>query len=343
MSIADPLAIAPDLPVARRGAETSDDGLRHDWTTEEIVRLFERPFNDLLFQAQTVHRRHFDPNRVQMSRLLSIKTGGCPEDCKYCPQSAHFETGVEAGKLMAVDAVLAEAERAKQGGASRFCMGAAWRNPKDRDLDAIIAMVQGVKALGMETCMTLGMLTQAQAERLAAAGLDFYNHNVDTSEEFYGEIITTRTYQDRLDTLERVRDAGMHVCSGGIVGMGEDRRDRAGMLLTLANMPKHPESVPINLLVQVEGTPLSGTAALDVLEFVRTIAVARIMMPKSFVRLSAGREAMTDEAQALCFAAGANSIFCGEKLLTTDNPDIDDDEALFGRLGIQPYEVPPEG
>jgi len=342
MSIADPLAVAPDMTEPRSGAETLDDGLRHDWATDEIVGLFELPFNDLLFQAQTVHRRHFDPNRVQMSRLLSIKTGGCPEDCKYCPQSAHFETGVEAGKLMAVEAVLAEAARAKRGGASRFCMGAAWRNPKDRDLDAIVAMVHGVKALGMETCMTLGMLTQAQAQRLAEAGLDYYNHNVDTSEAFYGEIITTRTYQDRLDTLEHVRDAGMNVCCGGIVGMGEHRRDRAGMLKTLANMPKHPESVPINLLVQVEGTPLSGTSALDVMEFVRTIAVARITMPKSFVRLSAGRESMTDEAQALCFLAGANSIFCGDKLLTTDNPDIDHDEALFARLGIRPYEVSPE-
>jgi len=342
MSIADPLAVAPDMTEPRSGAETLDDDLRYDWATDEIVGLFELPFNDLLFQAQTVHRRHFDPNRVQMSRLLSIKTGGCPEDCKYCPQSAHFETGVEAGKLMAVEAVLAEAARAKRGGASRFCMGAAWRNPKDRDLDAIVAMVHGVKALGMETCMTLGMLTQAQAQRLAEAGLDYYNHNVDTSEAFYGEIITTRTYQDRLDTLEHVRDAGMNVCCGGIVGMGEHRRDRAGMLKTLANMPKHPESVPINLLVQVEGTPLSGTSALDVMEFVRTIAVARITMPKSFVRLSAGRESMTDEAQALCFLAGANSIFCGDKLLTTDNPDIDHDEALFARLGIRPYEVSPE-
>jgi len=339
MSIADPLAIAQDGIRSDHSRSQLDDGLRHDWTTDEIVRLFELPFNDLLFQAQSTHRRHFDANQVQMSRLLSIKTGGCPEDCKYCPQSAHFETSVEAGKLMAVDAVLAEAERAKEGGASRFCMGAAWRNPKDRDLDAIISMVQGVKALGMETCMTLGMLTREQAGRLAEAGLDYYNHNVDTSEEFYGEIITTRTYRDRLDTLERVRDAGMNVCSGGIVGMGEDRRDRAGMLKTLANMTKHPESVPINLLVQVEGTPLAGSSALDVLEFVRTIAVARIMMRKSFVRLSAGREAMTDEAQALCFHAGANSIFCGEKLLTTDNPDIDHDEALFARLGIRPYEV----
>ena len=319
------------------GDERAD--IRHDWAREEIRALFELPFNDLLFRAQTVHRRHFDANKVQKSRLLSVKTGGCPEDCKYCPQSAHFETGVDAEKLMDVAAVLAEAKRAKDGGASRFCMGAAWRSPKDRDLDAIIEMVQGVKALGMETCMTLGMLSKAQAERLADAGLDYYNHNVDTSEEFYGEIITTRTYQDRLDTLGHVREAGMHVCSGGIVGMGESRDDRAGMLQTLANLPQHPESVPINMLVQVGGTPLAGTDALDSLEFVRTIAVARIMMPKSFVRLSAGREAMSDEAQALCFLAGANSIFCGEKLLTTGNPDVDSDEALFDRLGIEPYEV----
>jgi biotin synthase len=338
MSIADPVAAAPG---PRRRAR--EDGLRHDWTTDEIAALFDLPFSDLLFRAQTVHRRHFDANRVQMSRLLSIKTGGCPEDCKYCPQSAHFDTGLDAGKLMAVDAVVDEARRAKDGGASRFCMGAAWRNPKDRDLDAIVAMVQGVKAMGLETCMTLGMLTRAQAGRLAEAGLDYYNHNIDTSEEFYGEIITTRTYQDRLDTLEHVRDAGMNVCCGGIVGMGESRRDRAGMLKTLASLPKHPESVPINMLVQVEGTPLAGSASLDVLEFVRTVAVARIVMPKSFVRLSAGREAMSDEAQALCFLAGANSVFCGEKLLTTANPEADRDLALFGRLGVEPYEVPSAG
>jgi biotin synthase len=338
LSIAHPVAAASGHSQA-----VSADDLRHDWTTDEIEALFALPFNDLLFRAQTAHRRHFDANRVQMSRLLSIKTGGCPEDCKYCPQSAHFDTGLEAGKLMAVEAVLDEAKRAKQSGASRFCMGAAWRNPKDRDLDAIVAMVEGVKGLGLETCMTLGMLTRAQAERLAEAGLDYYNHNIDTSEEFYSEIITTRTYRDRLDTLDHVRDAGMNVCCGGIVGMGEGRRDRAGMLKTLATMPKHPESVPINLLVQVEGTPLDGTAALDVLEFVRTIAVARILMPASFVRLSAGREAMSDEAQALCFLAGANSVFCGEKLLTTANPEVDRDNALFQRLGVEPYEAPAEG
>lgn len=319
--------------------QADSGGLRNDWSQSEIRALFDLPFNDLLFRAQAVHRLHFDANRVQKSRLLSIKTGGCPEDCKYCPQSAHFETGVDAEKLMDVDAVMAQAREAKEGGASRFCMGAAWRSPKDRDMDAIIDMVQGVKALGMETCMTLGMLSAAQAARLAEAGLDYYNHNIDTSEEFYGEIITTRTYQDRLDTLEHVRQSGMNVCCGGIVGMGESRDHRAGMLMTLATMPKHPESVPINMLVQVEGTPLTGTEQLDILEFIRTIAVARILMPQSFVRLSAGREEMTDEAQALCFLAGANSIFCGEKLLTTGNPEADADDALFGRLGIEPYEV----
>ncbi len=321
------------------GSAATAAGIRHDWARDEVVALFDQPFNDLLFQAQEVHRRHFDANQVQKSRLLSIKTGGCPEDCKYCPQSVHYDTGLDAEKLMQIDAVIAQARAAKAGGASRFCMGAAWRSPKDRDLDAIVEMVQQVKALGLETCMTLGMLSRAQADRLAEAGLDYYNHNIDTSEEFYGEVITTRTYRDRLDTLGHVRDSGMNVCSGGIVGMGEGRSDRAGMLTTLANMPAHPESVPINMLVQVEGTPLTGTAALDILEFVRTIAVARIMMPESFVRLSAGREQMTDEAQALCFLAGANSIFCGEKLLTTGNPEVDQDEALFRRLGIEPYEV----
>jgi len=330
--------IAADTGAGRSNGSVAA-GIRHDWAREEVVGLFDQPFNDLLFQAQEVHRRHFNANQVQKSRLLSIKTGGCPEDCKYCPQSVHYDTGLDADKLMQVDAVIAQAREAKAGGASRFCMGAAWRSPKDRDLDAIVEMVQQVKALGLETCMTLGMLSRTQADRLAEAGLDYYNHNIDTSEEFYGEIITTRTYQDRLDTLGHVRESGMNVCSGGIVGMGEGRSDRAGMLTTLANMPSHPESVPINMLVQVEGTPLTGTSALDILEFVRTIAVARIMMPQSFVRLSAGREQMTDEAQALCFLAGANSIFCGEKLLTTGNPEVDQDEALFRRLGIEPYEV----
>ena len=341
MSVATTEGVASDAAVTEPvSAARPEDGFRHDWSIAEIEALFDLPFGDLLHRAHTVHRRQFDPNRVQMSRLLSIKTGGCPEDCKYCPQSSHYETDVTAEKLMDVDAVLAEARRARDGGATRFCMGAAWREPKDRDMDAIVAMVAGVKALGMETCMTLGMLNDAQAEKLAAAGLDYYNHNIDTSAEFYGEIITTRTYRDRLETLDRVRQSGMNVCCGGIVGMGERRSDRAGMIATLANMPRHPESVPINMLVQVEGTPLAGSGAFDVLEFVRTIAVARICMPGSFVRLSAGREQMSDEAQALCFYAGANSIFCGEKLLTTGNPEADRDAALFDRLGIAPYEGP---
>jgi len=290
----------------------------------------------LLHRAGSVHRRHFDPAEVQISTLLSVKTGGCPEDCAYCPQAARYDTGVEAQKLMAVEAVLAEARRAKESGASRYCMGAAWREPKDRDLDTICAMVQGVKALGLETCMTLGMLTGPQAMRLKEAGLDYYNHNIDTSPEYYSQIITTRTLQERLDTLEHVREAGMKVCCGGIVGMGEGESDRAGMLVTLANLPAHPESVPINMLVQVHGTPLDGTQKLDPLDFVRTIAVARIMMPKSMVRLSAGREEMSDELQALCFLAGANSIFAGPKLLTTPNPGRDHDSQLFERLGIEP-------
>lgn len=320
---------------AIHGETGQDDTVRHDWSRDEIAALFSLPFNDLIFQAQTVHRRRFDPNQVQMSTLLSIKTGGCSEDCAYCPQSAAYDTGVKAEKLMAVQAVLAEARRAKDGGATRYCMGAAWRSPKDRDIDTVCEMIEGVRALGMETCVTLGMLTDDQTARLRDAGLDYYNHNIDTSEEYYGEIITTRTYQDRLDTLGRVRDAGIHVCSGGIVGMGEARDDRVGMLKTLANMPKHPESVPINMLVKVEGTPVDDQAALDPLEFVRTIAVARIMMPESMVRLSAGRETMSDEIQALCFFAGANSIFVGPKLLTTDNPERDRDDSLFDRLGIE--------
>jgi len=310
--------------------------LRHDWSREEIRTLFALPFPELIFRAQSVHRAHFDPTEVQISTLLSIKTGGCPEDCAYCPQSVHYETEVRAEKLMDIDAVLAEARAARAAGASRFCMGAAWREPKDRDLDKVCAMVEGVRALGLETCATLGMLTPAQAERLKAAGLDYYNHNLDTSPEYYGEIITTRTYQDRLDTLANVRDAGIHVCCGGIVGMGEDVEDRVGMIATLANLPVHPESVPINLLVQVAGTPLATGRRLDPIDFVRTIAVARITMPKSVVRLSAGREDMSDETQALCFLAGANSIFYGPKLLTTPNPGRDRDLRLMDRLGLVP-------
>jgi biotin synthase len=308
--------------------------LRHDWQHAEIMALYALPFNDLLFKAQTSHRAHFDANAVQISTLLSIKTGGCPEDCKYCPQSSHFNTGVNADKLMNAEAILAEARKAKQAGASRFCMGAAWRELKDRDVPKIEETIRLVKNEGLETCMTLGMLTRPQAERLKTAGLDYYNHNLDTSPDYYGEIITTRTYQERLDTLEAVREAGMKTCCGGIVGMGETREHRAGLLQQLANLPEHPESVPINLLVQVEGTALHGTEALDPLEFVRTIAVARILMPHSMVRLSAGRENMSDEMQALCFFAGANSIFYGEKLLTTTNPQENRDRQLFERLGL---------
>jgi biotin synthase len=314
------------------------DLLRHDWTREDVRALFALPFPELMFRAAAVHRENFDPAEVQISTLLSIKTGGCPEDCAYCPQSAKFDTGVKAEKLMDIDAVLAEARAAKAGGASRFCMGAAWRAPKDRDLDKVCAMVEGVKSLGMETCVTLGMLTGEQARRLKDCGLDYYNHNLDTSPEFYGEIITTRTYQDRLDTLEYVRSAGIHVCCGGIVGMGEGLDDRIGMIATLAGLPVHPESVPINMLVQVEGTPLAGKAKLDAFDFVRTIAVARICMPGSVVRLSAGREDMSEETQALCFIAGANSIFYGPKLLTTPNPGRDRDMALLDKLGLRPME-----
>ena len=312
------------------------DDVRHDWTREELRALFDLPFSDLVYRAQTVHRMNFDANAVQISTLLSIKTGGCPEDCAYCPQSAHYETGVDASKLMDVSAVVADAKAAQARGATRFCMGAAWRSPKDRDLDAVCRMVTDVKALGMETCVTLGMLTGAQADRLKDAGLDYYNHNLDTSPEFYGEIITTRTYKDRLDTLDEVRRAGINVCCGGIVGMGEAREDRVGMIHALATLPEHPESVPINMLVQVEGTPVSHGQAPDHIEFVRTIAVARIAMPKSMVRLSAGRETMSAETQALCFLAGANSIFGGPKLLTTPNPSEDRDHRLFEQLGLTP-------
>jgi biotin synthase len=310
--------------------------IRHDWTREEVRALFGLPFPDLMFEAQRIHRLHFDPREVQISTLLSIKTGGCPEDCAYCPQSAAYDTGVAAAKLMDLDAVLSAARAAKEAGASRFCMGAAWRSPKDRDLDQVCAMVEGVNALGLETCVTLGMLNPAQARRLKGAGLDYYNHNIDTSPEFYGAIITTRTYQDRLDTLANVREAGINVCCGGIVGMGETQDDRVGMIATLASLPVHPESVPINMLVRVEGTPLAARAPLDAIDFVRTIAVARITMPASVVRLSAGREDMSEEAQALCFLAGANSIFYGEKLLTTPNPEPDRDRRLLDRLGMMP-------
>ncbi|MGC8731072.1 MAG: biotin synthase BioB [Halothiobacillaceae bacterium] len=317
--------------------------LRHDWSREEILALFDLPFNDLLHQAQSVHREHFDPNTVQVSTLLSIKTGACPEDCAYCPQSAKYDTGLEKERLLPLDEVVEAAKAARAKGATRFCMGAAWRNPTDKNLETVEAMVRAVKDLGMETCVTLGMLKAEQAQRLKQAGLDYYNHNLDTSPEFYGAIISTRTYKDRLETLQHVREAGLNVCAGGIIGMGESRRDRAGLLQQLANMPKHPESVPINNLVQVEGTPLHGTAKLDPFEFVRTVAVARILMPKSYVRLSAGRTEMSDELQALCFHAGANSIFFGGKLLTTDNPDEDHDAMLFRRLGLKGIEAHHDG
>jgi biotin synthase len=325
------VAIQPDArPRPNLGA------IRHDWTRAEVRALFALPFPDLMFEAQRIHRMHFDPREVQISTLLSIKTGGCPEDCAYCPQSVHFDTGVGAGKLMDADVVLGEARAARAAGASRFCMGAAWRSPKDRDIDRVAALIKGVRGLGLETCATLGMLTETQAHTLKAAGLDYYNHNLDTSPEYYGEIITTRTYQDRLDTLAHVRAAGMHVCCGGIVGMGETLEDRVGMITTLATLPEHPESVPVNLLVRVEGTPLADTAALDPLDFVRTIAVARITMPASVVRLSAGREDMSEETQALCFLAGANSIFYGPRLLTMSNPTPDRDAQLMDKLGMVP-------
>jgi len=308
---------------------------KHDWRREEILDLFARPFNDLLFEAQSLHRQNFDPNSVQVSSLLSIKTGACSEDCGYCPQSAHNESDLERERLLPLDEVIQAARAAKDKGATRFCMGAAWRNPTDKNLERVVSMVGAVKALDMETCVTLGMLTGQQAKRLKEGGLDYYNHNLDTSPEFYGEVITTRTYQDRLETLKNVRDANIHVCSGGIVGMGESRQDRAGLLQQLANLPKHPESVPINNLIQVEGTPLFGIESLDPFEFVRTVAVARLLMPTSFVRLSAGRTEMSDEMQALCFLAGANSMFYGDKLLTTANPEADQDQKLMQRLGMQ--------
>jgi biotin synthase len=308
--------------------------LRHDWSRNEIRALFDLPFMDLMFKAQAVHRSHFDANTVQVSTLLSIKTGACPEDCKYCSQSGHYDTGLDKEKLLEIQKVVSEALNAKEKGASRFCMGAAWRSPREKDMPYVLEMVKQVKGLGMETCMTLGMLSAEQAQQLAEAGLDYYNHNLDTSPEHYGKIITTRTYEDRLNTLSHVREAGIKVCCGGIVGLGEARDDRVGLLMQLANLPVHPESVPINMLVKIEGTPLGNVEDLDPFEFIRTVAVARILMPASYVRLSAGRETMNDEMQALCFMAGANSIFYGEKLLTTPNPEAAHDRQLFTRLGI---------
>jgi len=317
--------------------------VRHDWVRQEIEALFALPFNDLLFKAHTVHRENHDPNAVQISTLLSIKTGACPEDCKYCSQSGHYNTELEKEKLIEVEKVIHEAKLAKEKGATRFCMGAAWRAPQEKDMSYVLKMVNEVKALGMETCMTLGMLSTEQAGALADAGLDYYNHNLDTSPEYYNSIITTRTYQDRLDTLQNVRDAGMKVCAGGILGLGESRQDRAGLLMQLANLSHHPESVPINMLVKIAGTPLAGVDELEPFEFVRTIAVARIMMPASFVRLSAGREAMNEQMQSMCFFAGANSIFYGERLLTTENSKADQDMELFHKLGIKPLELNTDG
>ncbi len=328
-------------PEARRSSPDADRVLRHDWTRAEALALYEAPFNDLLYRAHTLHRRFFDPNAVQKSRLLSIKTGGCAEDCGYCSQSAHHEFGIAATKLMALGNVLDEARRARDAGATRYCMGAAWRSPKARDMDLLCAMVEGVRALGLETCMTLGMLSDDDVARLKTAGLDYYNHNIDTSERFYSEIITTRTFADRLETLARVREAGIKVCAGGIVGMGEEPEDRVDMLVTLANLPQHPESVPINMLIAVPGTPLAKAERIDAIAFVRAIALARILMPTSYVRLSAGRKDMSDETQALCFFAGANSIFVGDVLLTAENPGEDSDAALFAKLGLTPLEADP--
>ncbi len=313
--------------------------IRNDWTLDEIKSILSQPFNDLMFHAQTVHRQSFDPNKVQISTLLNIKTGGCPEDCGYCSQSAHYNTGLEKETLMEKQKIIDAALEAKQQGASRFCMGAAWRKPHARDMQFLCEVIDGVKDLGMETCMTLGMLDSEQAQQLQGAGLDYYNHNLDTSPEYYDKVITTRTYNDRLETLAHVRDAGMNVCSGGIIGLGEQSQDRASLLQQLANLAKHPESVPINMLIKVEGTPLGEVAGIDSIDFIRMIATARILMPKSFVRLSAGRTEMTDETQALCFMAGANSIFYGERLLTADNPETDHDQRLFARLGLTSLEV----
>ena len=331
-STMSPAATTSEAAAPATGAA---DHLRHDWTADEVTALFELPLTDLLWRAQSTHRRHREPDAVQLSTLLSIKTGACPEDCAYCPQAAQYNTGLKPEPLMDTEKVLTAARRAKEAGAQRFCMGAAWRSPKDRDIERVSAMIEGVKALGLETCMTLGMLSDDHAEALADAGLDYYNHNLDTSPEYYEEIITTRTYGDRLDTLDAVRSAGMKVCCGGIVGMGETRADRIGLLMTLANLAHHPESVPINELVQVPGTPLADGETLDPFEFVRTVAVARLMMPDSAVRLSAGRTEMSDELQALCFTAGADSIFYGEKLLTTDNPEGNTDRELLDRIGLR--------
>ena len=331
------MASVTDIDVTKRAAQL----LRYDWTRPEALALYDLPLMDLLFRAHTVHRQNFDPNAVQMSRLLSIKTGGCSEDCGYCSQSAHHETGLKASKLMEVARVITEAKKAKDAGATRYCMGAAWRSPKARDMDTVVAMVEGVKALGMETCMTLGMLSDEDISKLSGAGLDYYNHNIDTSEAYYSKVITTRTYADRLNTLARVREAGMKVCSGGIVGMGETAQDRVDMLVTLANLEEHPESVPINMLIAIPGTPLEKTEKIDSIDFVRTIAVARLMMPQSMVRLSAGRTEMSDEMQAMCFFAGANSIFAGDTLLTANNPGEDADSRLFAKLGIAPMALEP--
>jgi biotin synthase len=320
-------------------SEHNSPSLRNDWSKQEIAALFTMPFNDLLFQAQSIHRQHFDPNQVQVSTLLSIKTGACPEDCGYCSQSASNDAEVDRERLLPLPEVIEKAELAKRNGASRFCMGAAWRNPTDKNLDKVIDMIVAVKNIGLETCVTLGMLSNEQTQRLKQAGLDYYNHNLDTSPEYYADIITTRTYQDRLDTLNHVRSANIKVCSGGILGMGEKQSDRVSLLQQLANLPQHPDSVPINKLVQVEGTPLHGVDEIDALDFVRCIAVARVLMPKSMVRLSAGRTEMSDETQALCFLAGANSIFYGDRLLTTDNPDENHDKQLFNKLGINTTQV----
>lgn len=329
--------------MTQANTQQNNTPLRHDWSLQEIKALLDTPFNDLLFQAHSLHRQYHDPNQVQISTLLSIKTGACPEDCGYCSQSAKHNTELEKERLLPLAEVIDKAKIARDNGSSRFCMGAAWRNPTDKNLDKVIEMIRAVKDLGMESCVTLGMLTQQQSQRLKEAGLDYYNHNLDTSPEFYGNVISTRTFQDRLDTLKHVRDNGINVCSGGILGMGESATDRASMLQQLANMPQHPESVPINMLVQVEGTPLYGSDGIDSIEFVRSIAAARILMPASQVRLSAGRHEMTDEMQAMCFFAGANSIFYGDKLLTTDNCETNDDLALFARLGITPTQAEEHG